>query len=194
MSDYTAIRAVSVTLQTLLKQHITLSPEPQLNGVQIDLRSPKEMKDGNNITGISLWLYRVTRDAFLSNNPPPRPRPNLEAHQPIPVNLFFLVTPIVDDIETRHVLLGRVLQVLNDHSILMGVDLKDTLAGSSCQLRITLENTPMEELTRIWSALIDDLQLCVAYQVQVITIDSDHEPIQKIPVMVKETIYSQVLP
>lgn len=193
MSDYTAIRAVTITLQALLKEHITNSSEPQLNGVQIDLRSPKEMKDANNTSGISLWLYRVIKDASLLNQPPPRPRLNLESRHPLPVDLYYLVTPIVDDIETRHVLLGRVLQVLNDHSMLSGAELQDTLAGTSDELRVTLETTPMEELTRIWSALIDDLQLCVSYRVQLVTLESDHEPVLGPPVLVKQTTYSQIV-
>ena len=40
MSDFTVIRAASDTLKSILETGITNSPDPQLNGVPIDLRSP----------------------------------------------------------------------------------------------------------------------------------------------------------
>ena len=46
MSEFTAIRAVSKTLQALLQQAITNSPNPQLQGVPIELASPRELLPG----------------------------------------------------------------------------------------------------------------------------------------------------
>jgi hypothetical protein len=193
MSDFTAIRAVSASLQALLEDHITHNLEPQLNGVPIDLRSPKEMLDDNNAVGISLWLYRIARDGSTLNNLPERPRPNQELRPPIPVNLYYLVTPMVHDAEARQALIGRVVQTLNDHPRLSGTDLQDTLTGSNQELRISFDPLPMEELARFWTALQDSFQLCVSYEVQLVTIDSDHEPMQTPPVMVKDATYSRVL-
>ena len=66
MSEFTAIRAVSKTLQALLQLAITNSPNPQLQGVPIELSSPRELRDAANnnpVNAISLWLYRVARSA-----------------------------------------------------------------------------------------------------------------------------------
>lgn len=63
MSDYTALRAVSLTLKGLLEDHITHSTDAQLTGVPIDLRTPRELREANNQQAISLWLYRVARNA-----------------------------------------------------------------------------------------------------------------------------------
>ncbi len=59
MSDFTAIRALTDSLKSILELGITLSPDPQRNGISVDLRLPKEMRNAN-VNGISLWLYRVT--------------------------------------------------------------------------------------------------------------------------------------
>lgn len=193
MSDFTAIRAVSMSLQALLKDEITKNPDPQLNGVGIDLLSPKEMELAGTPVGVSLWLYRVTRYGDILNNPPERPAPNQLRRQSLPVTLYYLVTPITTDPEGKQALLGRLLQVMNDHSILRGSDLGDSLKGSPIELRVVLETLTLEELTRIWNALEEPYQLSVTYMVQVVNIDSDLEPVQASPVTVKEAKYTQIL-
>ncbi len=193
MSDFTVLGAVSVTLRALLETHITLSGDPQLSGIPVDLRSPKEMRDDNNAVGISLWLYRVTRNGFTSNLPPPRPGLNQQARNPLPLDLFYLATPVLRDPRLRQVALGRVLQVLNDHSLLRGADLQDSLRNTSQELRVTFEMAPLEELTRVWSALLEQYQLCVSYHVQVVNLEAHHEPLQVSPVLLRETTYAQIL-
>jgi len=193
MSEFTAIRAVTQTLQTLLKQHITDSTDPQLAGVSIDLRTPREMRGNEDTMGISLWLYRVARDGYTLNLPPQRIAPDQLKTHPIPINLYYLVTPIATTPKDEQALLGRVLQVFNDHSILQGSDLQDTLEGGIEELRLTLETLSLEELTRVWDALKESYQLSVSYLVQVVSIDSDREPIEATPVMTKDTKYQQIL-
>jgi uncharacterized protein DUF4255 len=193
MSDYTVISAVSSTLKEILKQNITLSADAELNGVEIYLLSPKEMQDAGNSVGISVWLYQVTRMAEMLNEPPERRGPNQIAHVPLPILLFYLVTPITNDPGTRHTLLGRVLQVLNDHAILRGSDLQGVLQGTNEQLRVNLEALSLEELSLVWEALSEPYQLSVTYLIQVAKIDSDLEPVKTSPVIEKEAIYAEVV-
>ncbi len=193
MNEFTSIRGATLTLKELLRQHITLSLEPQLKDVPIDIRSPKEMKENNVSLGISVWLYRVTRNEHMVNDPPTRVSRNQLSRHPLPVNLHYLVTPLSDDPEAEQALLGRILQVFNDHVILRGSDLKNSLAGSEQELRITLEALSLEELSRIWNALEASYQLSVTYMVQVIVIESHKEPVQVSPVEVKETEYTQII-
>lgn len=193
MSDYTVIGAVSDTLQQILKQNITASSDPTLNGVQIYLYSPKEMQDMGIAAGISLWLYKVTRMAEMLNEPPERVAPNMVARTPLPVLLFYLITPFSPDPETRHILLGRVLQVLYDHAILRGADLQGVLEGTTEQLRVNLEALTLEELSLVWEALNEPYQLSVTYLVQVARIDSEFAPVKSGPVIEKEATYAQIL-
>jgi Pvc16 N-terminal domain len=192
MSDFTAIRSVTRTLEALLKAMVTDSSDPQLASVAIDLRSPKEMRLAN-ATGISLWLYRVTRDPDTLNEPPRRISPTEERRAALPLHLFYLVTPLATNVADRQALLGRVVQVFNDHAQLRGPLLKDTLEDTDEQLRLTFETLPLEELTRIWNALDEPYELSVTYAVQVVRIDSDREPLRVSPVLVKETTYVQIV-
>lgn len=193
MTDYTVIAAVSQTLRDLLEDHITNHPDPGLNGVPIDLRSPKEMRDDQDATGVSLWLYRVVRNGDLLNYPPRRPTPAQQSRQPLPIDLHYLVTPIANDPRDEQALMGRVIQAFNDHAALRGSDLQGTLELSGQELRLNMEPMSLEEITRVWSALQESYQLSVSYQVQLVGIESDHEHIQTTPVLVKETTYTQIL-
>jgi hypothetical protein len=193
MSDYTVIKAVTDTLHQILTDGITNSPDAQLTGVKIDLRSPKEMRLANNATGISLWLYRISRDPDLLNDRPERISPTQIRQSPLPIHLYYLVTPLVPDAGDRQTLIGRVLQLFNDHAIVRGADLQDSLATSDEEFRVTLETLTLEELTRVWFSLSEPYDLSVSYEVQVIRIDSDLEAIQGASVLVRRTGYTQIL-
>jgi hypothetical protein len=193
MSEFTAIRAVSETLKGLLEDFITHRSEPELHNVPIDLRSPREMRADNEATGISLWLYRVTRNADMLNHPPERTAPNKLLHRPLPIDLYYLVTPIAKEPADEQVLMGRVMQVFNDHPVLRGSDLRDALQGGAEELRLILESQSLEELTKVWTSLQESYQLSVTYVVQMLGIDSDVEPVETAPVTVRQTEFDQIL-
>ena len=192
MSDYSVLGAVSSTLQTLLTNNITNALAAPLN-VNVYLNSPIEMQTSNLIPGISLWLFKVSRMAEMVNEPPERKSPNQLARTPLPVVLHYLVTPMAADPIARQTLLGRVLQVCNDHAILRGTDLQGVLANTTEQLRVNLEMLTVEELSLVWEALGEPYQLSVTYLVQVAKIDSDLELIRSMPVLDKQATYAQIL-
>jgi Pvc16 N-terminal domain len=193
MSDYAVISAVSKTLHHLLFDNITKSTEGQITGVDIHLLSPKEMQETGHTTGVSVWLYKVSRMSEMLNEPPERRTPNQISGYCLPVLLFYLITPMTSDPLTRHALLGKVLQVFNDHAILRGSDLRGVLQGTTEQLRMNLEALTLEELSLVWYALGEPYQLSVTYLIQVVKIDSGSEPLRISPVVEKEATYAQIL-
>lgn len=193
MSDYSAIQSVTRSLQSLLRRYITDDSDPQLRNVIVDLRSPKQMREDNDAAGISLWLYQVTRDSDMLNEPQLRVSRDRVRRKPLPVHLHYLVTPIRPSQEDEHVLLGRVLQVLQDHSELGPADLAEPLRSESTDYRIVLEALSLEEVSRIWNALQEPYRLSVSYLAQMVRIDSLREPIRSAPVETRETVYSQIL-
>ena len=197
MSKFTAIWAVSRTLQLLLNTQI--GADPQFTGgppVPVSLLSPKAIREpGSTVPGssISIWLYRVTRNEYISNNRPERTVPNQVPRAFIPVNLYYLITPMNEDPESQQVVLGKVLQVFNDYAILRGSDLQESLRGTTEQLRISLETLSLEELTQVWYSLQEPYQLSVSYLVQVVSIESGLEPVLAPPVLARNSTYDQVL-
>jgi hypothetical protein len=193
MSEFTAISSVTQTLKELLEAHITKSTEPLLKGVPIDLRTPREMRRAHNALGVSLWLYRVSRHGDLVNRPPQRPEPGKTLRHPLPIDLYYLVTPISKEPKDEQALMGRVLQVFNDHPVLRGSDLRDDLKGSGEELRLIMDGLSLDEMSRVWVGLQDSYQLSVAYIVQVVTIDSGLEPVEASPVVARESEYGQIV-
>jgi Pvc16 N-terminal domain len=195
MADYTAIRLVSQALKTLLEQHITLSSDPDLKNVPIHLYSPKEMHEQNLTLGVSLWLYQVDRFDEMLNNPPPFRAPGEQELPALPVNLHYLITPIAQMPADAQVLIGRVLQTLNDHSALRGAELDPALTGPGLDygIRNILRTPTLEELTRTWHALHEPYRLSVNYLVQMVQINSDHLPVASSPVRQQRSEYVQIL-
>jgi hypothetical protein len=196
MSKFTAIWAVSKTLQTLLETEMKADPQFSTMQVPISLESPRAIRaPGSAIpsTSLSIWLYRVTRNEFTLNNRPPRTVLNQLPYPPIPVDLYYLITPMNEDPESQQVVLGKVLQVFNDRAVLRGSDLQASLQGGTEELRLILEALTLEELTRVWHSLQEPYQLSLSYNVQVVTIESNNEPLRTTPVEVRETTYAQIL-
>jgi hypothetical protein len=186
MSDFAAIRAVSESLRIVIENQITLA------GVTVSERSPRQMVEAN-VNGISVWLYRVTRNEFILNNPPARPAPNLLSRKPFPVNLHYLISFFMPDVRDEQLLLGRIVQVFNDQPVLRGSDLVGSLAGEDSEFRIHFETLTLEELTRVWNSLQEPYRTSVSYLVEIIQIESLLDPILAPPVLQRQSASSQIV-
>lgn len=100
MSKFAAIWAVSKTLQLLLENEI--KTDPQFAGgppVPVSLLSPKAIREPSSTapsSSIAVWLYRVARNEFTLNNRPDRAAPNQVPHLSIPIDLYYLITPMYE--------------------------------------------------------------------------------------------------
>jgi hypothetical protein len=194
MSDYTVISAVSATLRALLTAAITDSGDPQLGGVPIDLRSPRELKDANVDAAVSLWLHRVWRMSDLVNTPEPAPGPRQRARRGVPLELGYLVIPVNPDADARQLLLGRAIQVFNDGATLRADALLGVLAGTAEELRMHLHSDLIPELPTLWQALHMPYQLCMPYIVQCVVVDSDRPPLHAPVVVRREATTGRLVP
>jgi hypothetical protein len=194
MADFAAIGSVSSSLKSLLEAAITNSPEPQLAGTPIDLRSPKELRAAGVSPVVCLWLYRITRNDDLVNMPPLRLPPRRIIPRPFPANLHYLITPMTTQPVDSHRLLGRVLQIMFDNTILSGAFLDPSLvAGGVDQLHLYFEPHSLEELTRIWYALHEPYEVSASYLVQFVPIASQREAIDAPPVLVAKSDYAEIV-
>ena len=80
MSTYWAVNGVTSTLHDLLEEHITYSEDLQIQGVGVSTESPRRLRStlAADKRGISIWLYRVTRNPDLLNAAPERTGPSHE--------------------------------------------------------------------------------------------------------------------
>ena len=188
-----AIRATSRTLADFLQAAFESDPDlgtlfasPGI--MRVYLNTPAEMSETR--TGLSVWLYRVTGDESTQNRPPERISPTGTQPAPLPVRLHYLLAPVtsthLDDApETEQLIFGKALQVLHDHPILSGVDLKDDLEGTQAVVTARLETLAIDELAQIWDALATSYRTSVSYEVTVgdgINAPTRREPSPPVPV------------
>jgi hypothetical protein len=199
---YTALRATSRTLSALLTNQFRADPNfAPFFGVagtmQISLGTPHQMVEAN-VQGLSVWLYRVMRDEERLNDPEERLGPGLVRPPPLPLRLHYLMTPIsnasdASGSEMEQLILGKILQVLNDRPCLRGTDLKDDLSGTDSVLYVRLEPLSLQEIYQIWDALEGSYRLSVSYEVSLVRIDSAIEPRSVSPVTVALPEYARII-
>jgi hypothetical protein len=121
---------------------------------------------------LSLWLYRVCENEHVRN----QVRQSLQAeddrlgYPPLPLNLFYLLTPVGGDEETRQQILGRAMRVLHDHPTVSLADPNtDTVLD---ELHLSLARLSLEDTTRIWEALQIPFRLAVSYEARLVRVSS----------------------
>ena len=135
---------------------------------EISLRNPTDAsKDAAN--KLSLWLYDISQNEFMRNDPPVRSDKG-RLSPPLALNLAYLATPLSPDGDLDLMLIGKVLQTLNDTPTVLLISALDDIRE---EMRITLAKMSPDETSRIWEALKEPYRLSVCYQVRVARIDSD---------------------
>ena len=176
MSSYKVIAEVSKKLRQLLweayRGDSEINPAILDNEQAIVFSNPTQTaRDSAN--RLSLWLYQITENEFMKNQPPDR-RTGGNGFQvtPMAFNLFYLVTPFATDGESDHLLLGKTMQSLYDNA---NVLLRKDTPQVAEELRIIFCRLTLEELTRIWEALREPYRLSVCYQVRVLRVESERK-------------------
>ncbi len=159
---HTALRATSDTIAAYLTAQFQADSELATfftgGTMVVSLDSPERMEE-NTREGLSVWLYRLTRDEETLNLPRERVAPGQLRRIPLPVRPHYLITPITSTssasagTETEQVILGKVLQLFHDYPCLHGADLKDELSGTSVELYVRLEPMKLDQMSRVWDAL-----------------------------------------
>lgn len=180
---YTALQATSQTLSKFLEARFKADPllKTFFSGgtMVVSLNTPEEMAE-KPAEGLSVWLYRVARDDQRLNDRPERISPSKFRQAPLPLRLHYLMTPVTNkktgDPETEQVIMGKVLQLFHSHGVLRGSDLQGDFVGTEAELTLRLEPMNLEEITRVWEALVGSYQLSVSYEVSVVNISAELEP------------------
>lgn len=188
MSDYLVLDAVSKALRQILWDAFNadgvIRPIVGSEAAIVFSNPTETARDSSN--RLSLWLYQITENEHVKNQPmlraavqPPPPPPGGRAprqaaqYPPMALNLYFLATPFAQSDELDHLLLGKTMQVLYDNAIIF---LEDIASNIFEELRVIFCRLSLEELTRIWESLREPYRLSVCYLVRVTRIDSRRTP------------------
>lgn len=171
MSDFTVIGDVGETLRSLLMADPWngISPKPD-----ITFKSPREVKDdGEGSNRISLFLYQIHENPHLRNEEAISMGDSQIIAPPLTLDLMYLVTPYSDDKTQEKYILGKVMQIFYDNTVLSGTMLQGSLAGTGEVMRLLFNSLSLDDLTKIWSAFQDvAYRLSVGYMVTPVKIDS----------------------
>jgi len=191
MSSYTAVAAVGVSLQRLLRDRLDVPATlPPGASVVVTVGNPPDEPEAEDPI-VNLFLYRVSSNGALSNQMPRgRGERNAYGRPPLALNLYYLVntygttttagSDTLQDEILAHDLLGSAMRILNDYPILTpqietsgGVQVLDPdLLDANEAVKITLDPLSLEDLSKVWTALNRPFRPSAAYEVSVVQIDS----------------------
>jgi hypothetical protein len=195
MSDYNVISDVDKTLKELLWaniQHDSVITAIIKTEQQITFNAPYKLVAGQNQQdSLSLYLYRIIENGEIKNRPLELRDKHTLNFPPLPLNLFYLVTPLSSSVDNDHRLLGKTVQTFYDNAIVRGAALQGGLQNTTEELRIILNQISLEDITKIWSSFMCPYRLSLSYEVKVIAIDSGRE-IGADPVLRKKLEFTNV--
>ncbi|HYO91130.1 MAG TPA: DUF4255 domain-containing protein [Pyrinomonadaceae bacterium] len=167
MSSSTVIGDVTLTLQELLKDR--QSPGSPFS---VSVKSPADEIVEPMKPKINLFLFRVEESEFARNEDWEAVGTDGLHYPPLTLNLFYVMTPFIEDKLDEQRIFGEAMRVFYDNSIIDPAALKGTLENSAEELKVDLLRYSLDQLTQIWSALGKPYRLSVVYQIRMVRIDS----------------------
>jgi hypothetical protein len=133
---------------------------------------------------MSLWLYQVSPNEHLRNQPlvrralpGPPPNDDVQFYPPLGLNLFYLLTPSIQDAGgasdqiADQLVLGRAMQVLHDQAVVSMPNRQNPEAAH--ELHLSLAPRTIDELAQVWEAMQQPYRLSVCYEVRAVRVDSE---------------------
>jgi hypothetical protein len=168
MSNYQAIQSIEEALTGLLKNDEVLEkigPKPKF----FFETPPKELSTTEN--NVYFFLYQVAENVHMKNEEMMRMDDTHLKHPPISLDLYYLLILYGSG---RNLVLGRILQIFHDHSIMKGAELN--LDNEDEEIKIIFNTISLDDLTKIWSAFKETgYALSVSYLITPVRIDSTRE-------------------
>ncbi len=196
MSHFSILREATLEFRRAL--YDALNNDPDVNFGFTDIATDIVLDAPNrtvpDTARLSLYLYHVELDPQMRNQPMPAQGTNELLMAPQAVRTYYLLTPLLNLEDQNHLILGRILQTLHDRPFLnelAGVPLGDSLGGGSPELRLSMEQMRLEDISRIWHSMGADYRLSIAYMMRSIIIDSAIDPRQAGRVETKHLVVEQ---
>jgi hypothetical protein len=190
LSDYRVLQEVSHYLRDLLLTYLSSIDTLTANFTSpnnISLDTPARIADGSAPEAtnamLSLYLYQVTPNTHVNNRGYIPAGNGTLVFPPLSLNLFYLLTPLNNSPDDALATLGLAMQALAAHPVIRASFLDSTLHPEQPDMKIAICPVTLEELTRVWNAFNQPYRLSVCYQVQIVSIDSTHQPEVGPPVM-----------
>jgi hypothetical protein len=162
-------------------------PKPEFAGALFELYQPTNFQTPMK-EGISLFLYRVAVN-LGQRNQATRPRPDgLRPRRPLPLDLYYLLTPWSPTAERQQRLLGWAMRTLEDSPIFPSGHLnhyapEPNVFQPAETVELFYEPISLQDMVTIWDVFKPHQQLSITYVARMVSIEStqgtrDAEPVQ----------------
>jgi hypothetical protein len=192
LANVLAIHSVGYSLAGFLRQLYRTTDLRERHPCNFRLISSGEIAESSTIetetsATLTLYLYRVTRNEHLRNQPRTPDGPRLPLT--LSVDLHYLMTVWTESAMAEHNILTWAMSQLDQHPSFSGT-LLSAEAGwqPNDAIQVVPEELSIEDLMRIWDALEPPYRLSVSYTARVIRIDPDEGPDHR-PVVATDFVY-----
>ena len=179
VANFRAIAAISTALAGLIRDHY---PRAEFGaGLDIELYQTRDFEDPMQ-NGFSVYLYRVAINGAMRNLTLRRTTDGRRFRPSLPLDLHYMITPWAQDIERQHRMLGWVMRMLEDTSILSAGHLNHYLAETDTfavheGVEIICDPLSLNDYLTLWDRLRPRLPASATYALRMVLIDSDvHVP------------------
>ncbi len=168
MSNYQAIHNIESAIEDFLENDdILKSSELELS---VSFEPPPRVipTNGNNVY---FFLYQIVENVHMKNEEMLRMDNAHLQYPPMSLDLYYLLILYGPG---RNLVLGRIMQIFHDHSIMKGAELN--LDNEDEEIKIIFNTISLDDLTKIWSAFKETgYALSVSYLITPVRIDSTRE-------------------
>ena len=186
MATFRGISAVGTGVRALL--HDAWAREPFTGDLlATELVRAEDLKTRPFEFGVTVYVYRVAVNGTQRTVPPQVPG----HRRPLPVETDFIVTPWAKTAARELELLGWCMRVLDDEPLLSPSALNNDAAGvfgPAELVEVVPVALPVDELRRLWDALLGEFQLSVAYTARVVRLESLRLDTEAGPVLERDLV------
>jgi hypothetical protein len=174
VATHHAISAVGQGIVTLLK---AASSTGELGALDVKLFHARDFQKGVE-QGVSIYLYRVAISTARRNLQCPVAPSGRPYRPPLPLDLFYLITPWARTPELQHVILGWSLRTIDDSPSLPAGLLNAHLPGTFAEddtVELVHEPSSLQDLVNIWEVGKANIQVSSTFVVRMVPIHSKVE-------------------
>jgi hypothetical protein len=175
MANHRAIASVGTALVGLIRDHYPRADFGE--GLEIGLYQTRDFESPMQ-DGFSVYLYRVAINGAVRNLSLRRTADGSRVRPSLPLDLFFMITPWAQDVERQLRMLGWVMRLMEDASVLSAGHLNHYMAETNVfapheGVELVCDPLTLTDYLTLWDRLRPRLPASATYALRMVLIDSD---------------------
>jgi len=188
MSNYKAIATVTAALRNLLSD-VEHGIPAVVQDVKVTTKPLDKTREGLKGNQLNIYLYQFLPNPAWRNMRDPKKGPKgAIGPPPVALDLYYLLTAYGegDDADKGHLLLGKAMDILNEHPRFPVEELRIALEDSDLYkdtglITVVPQFLPLEELSKFWTSASTGFRASMVYKVSVILIDNERHQRADLP-------------